>query len=159
LSPDGVLFGAALARLGLRVVHGSSSRAGAAGLAALVRVLRAGTTDAAVAVDGPRGPSGVAKPGALVAARLAGAHVVPMGAAVARKLVLGSWDRLELAWPFARVAVVLGPPVELPPTEPHGGPALAALEASIALANEAAEALLRPRTYIGSARDHRDSLV
>lgn len=41
-----------------------------------------------------------------------GGILVPMGSAVARGLVFGrAWDRFVLAWPFARVAVVLGAPV------------------------------------------------
>ena len=65
----------------LQVVRGSSSRGGARGLAALVRRLKTGRFDAAFAVDGPRGPYGVPKPGAALAARAAGAVVVPMGSA------------------------------------------------------------------------------
>jgi lysophospholipid acyltransferase (LPLAT)-like uncharacterized protein len=114
LSADGDVFASALARVGLVVVRGSSSRGGAQGLAALVRFLRRAPRahDAAVAVDGPRGPRGVAKDGAIRAARLArGALVVPMGSAAASATVLRSWDRFALAWPFSRAVVVLGAPV------------------------------------------------
>ncbi|MBX3214017.1 MAG: DUF374 domain-containing protein [Labilithrix sp.] len=143
LSKDGQIQSRALAVLGFCVVRGSSSRGGARGLAALVRALKAGGRDAAFAVDGPRGPYGVPKPGVLVAARAAGAVVVPMGsAALGAKTFARAWDRFALAWPFARVSVVLGEPLELAADRDGVG----ALATSIAAANEAAEAMLaRPR--------------
>jgi lysophospholipid acyltransferase (LPLAT)-like uncharacterized protein len=145
LSDDGVLFGAALARLGLRIVRGSTSRGGARALFVLSRLLRDGEHDVAVAVDGPRGPRGVAKPGALALARLAkNARVVPMGSAVASGRALRSWDRFELAWPFSRVAVVLGAPLDtLRDGDGRPGEAeLFALSARIDGANAAAAALV-----------------
>src|SRR5262245_17354259 len=53
LSADGQMQARALSILGLSVVRGSSSRGGARGLTALVRLLRRGDHDAAFAVDGP----------------------------------------------------------------------------------------------------------
>ncbi|HEX3770615.1 MAG TPA: DUF374 domain-containing protein, partial [Polyangiaceae bacterium] len=64
LSRDGAMQARALAVQGFRVVRGSSSRGGARGLAALVRAMKQEGADAAFAVDGPRGPRGVAKGGA-----------------------------------------------------------------------------------------------
>ncbi len=113
LSSDGAMQARALGVLGFSVVRGSSSRGGARGLAALVRRLRRGTCDAAFAVDGPRGPHEVAKEGALVAARAAGALLVPMGAAIVHgHHFRRAWDRFQLAAPFSRVAVVLGAPLD-----------------------------------------------
>jgi lysophospholipid acyltransferase (LPLAT)-like uncharacterized protein len=112
-SRDGTLQARALALQGLLVVRGSSSRGGARGLAALVAAMRRERADSAFAVDGPRGPRGVAKAGAIVAARATGAVVVPMGGAVRRGVVLRrSWDQLAIAWPFTRVDVTLGRPIE-----------------------------------------------
>lgn len=113
LSRDGAMQSRALALQGLRVVRGSSSRGGARGLVALVRTMKRDGADAAFAVDGPRGPRGIVKSGAVVAARLAGAVIVPMGGAVRRGIVLRrAWDRFAIAWPFTRVDVVLGRPVD-----------------------------------------------
>ncbi len=112
-SADGQLQARALGLLGFLVVRGSSSRGGARGLAAIVRGLKRQSTDAAFAVDGPRGPYGVAKAGALVAARGSGGVLVPMGSAIrSGKTFTRAWDRFALAWPFSRVAVVLGPPLD-----------------------------------------------
>jgi len=82
-------------------------------LAAVVRVIKRDGADAAFAVDGPRGPRGVVKGGAIVAARAAGAVVVPMAGAVRRGVVLGrTWDQFAIAWPFTCVDVALGGPVD-----------------------------------------------
>jgi lysophospholipid acyltransferase (LPLAT)-like uncharacterized protein len=136
-SGDGAVQAKALAIQGFRVVRGSSSRGGARGLAALVRTMKRERADAAFAVDGPRGPYGVAKGGAVSAARAAGALLVPMGGAIERGVVLRrAWDRFAIAWPFSRVTVRLGAPID-PRVEPDP---LASLERAITLANVEAAA-------------------
>jgi lysophospholipid acyltransferase (LPLAT)-like uncharacterized protein len=132
LSRDGALQARALRILGFEVVRGSSSRGGARGLAALVRLARTRNHDVAFAVDGPRGPLGSVKPGAAFVAARAGAKLVPMGSAVRwGKVFHRAWDRFALPAPFSTVAVVLGPP-----TPPE------ALGAAIDAANGRAAALL-----------------
>lgn len=112
LSNDGQIQARALGVLGLAVERGSTSRGGARGLVAVVRRLRGGL-DAAFAVDGPRGPLHRPAPGAIAAARSAGARLVPMGSAARPARVLEStWDRFALPAPFARAVVVLGAPVD-----------------------------------------------
>ncbi|HEX3771734.1 MAG TPA: hypothetical protein VHV30_12740, partial [Polyangiaceae bacterium] len=50
---------------------------------------------------------------AIVAARAAGAVLVPIAGAVRRGLVLErAWDRFAIAWPFTRVDVTLGAPID-----------------------------------------------
>ena len=156
LSRDGSMQARALALQGLLVVRGSSSRGGARGLAALVRVMRSAPCDAAFAVDGPKGPYGVVKPGALAASRATDALVVPMGSAMAHGLVLrGAWDRFAIAWPFTRVVVTLGAPMD--PNAPNalaGEGAREALERAITRENvRAAELLPRKACASGTARE------
>lgn len=132
-SADGDLQTRVLGGLGMSVIRGSSSRGGARGLAALVRRMKSGA-NAAFAVDGPRGPYGVPKPGAALAARAAGAALLPMGSAMAAgKVLVRAWDRFALPWPFTRVAIVVGAPV-----------AEADIAAGIAAANARAAAMLAP---------------
>lgn len=135
LSRDGGWLAAILEALGFEVVRGSSSRGGARALAALVTRGKRGH-DLAFAVDGPKGPAGVAKPGAaFVAARIGGA-LVPMGSAVTwGRRFRRSWDGFTLAYPLSRVAIVLGPPLDpgAPPEE---------IEAAVRAADEAARNLL-----------------
>ena len=135
-SRDGRMQARALRMQGFEVVRGSSSRGGARGLAALVRAMRRRGADAAFAVDGPRGPHGIVKGGAVLAARAAGAVLVPVAGAVRRGVVLRrAWDRFAIAWPFTRVDVTLGDPVD-PATapDPRGDieRALAAMNAELA---------------------------
>jgi lysophospholipid acyltransferase (LPLAT)-like uncharacterized protein len=112
-SGDGALQARALAIQGLCVVRGSSSKGGARGLASLVRTMKRDGADAAFAVDGPRGPLGIVKSGAVVAARATGGVVVPVASRVLRGVVLQkAWDKFAIAWPFTRVDVVLGRPID-----------------------------------------------
>jgi lysophospholipid acyltransferase (LPLAT)-like uncharacterized protein len=113
LSDDGRMQARALGVLGLTVVRGSSSRGGARGLASLVREMRRAHADAAFAVDGPRGPRGRVKGGAIAAARATGAVLVPVTGVVHSGFVLRrAWDRFAVAWPLSRVDVVLGAPID-----------------------------------------------
>lgn len=138
-SADGAMQARALGVLGFRVVRGSSSRGGARGLAAIVRAMRRGGVDAAFAVDGPRGPYGDVKPGAALAAARSGGVLVPIGSAVeGGKTFARAWDRFVLAWPFARVTVVLGAPIE-------AGAAREVLQKAIAAANATAATMLGAR--------------
>jgi hypothetical protein len=110
LSADGEVLRWAFKLLGVGAARGSSSRGGREALRLLVEMMGNGW-DSAFAVDGPRGPRRVAKPGALVAAARSGGIVVPWAAACRRSFRLGaSWDHFEIPWPFSRVAVVMGPP-------------------------------------------------
>ena len=113
LSRDGALQARILRSLGFAVVRGSSSRGGAEGLRALVSKMNEGC-DAAFAVDGPRGPAGVVKPGALAAAKQAGARVVPVTFTASSEWIFEkAWDRYALPRPFSRVKIHRAP--SLPP--------------------------------------------
>jgi lysophospholipid acyltransferase (LPLAT)-like uncharacterized protein len=149
LSRDGSLQARALALQGLSVVRGSSSRGGARGLVGIVRALRNGA-DAAFAVDGPKGPLCVVKGGVVAAAQAAGARLIPVGAAIAKGLVLTrAWDRYAIAFPFSRVEVVLGAPIDanLPTAREE-------LQAAILRAN--AEAKRRLSSALRQRRHHGD---
>jgi lysophospholipid acyltransferase (LPLAT)-like uncharacterized protein len=112
-SQDGAMQARVLALQGLHVVRGSSSRGGAQGLARLVTAMKRKGADGAFAVDGPRGPRGIVKGGAIVAARATGAVLVPMTGSVRHGAVLSrAWDRFSIAWPFTRVDVALGHPID-----------------------------------------------
>ena len=65
-------------------------------------------------VDGPRGPAGEIKPGLIFLAQRSAAAIVPVYAGAARRWETPSWDRMQIPWPFSRVLVRYGPPVEVP---------------------------------------------
>jgi hypothetical protein len=164
LSKDGELQARVMARNGMVVVRGSSSRGGARGLAAMVRALRAarsapapergtgagtgdGELDAAFAVDGPRGPYGAVQPGALACARHTRGMLVPIGSACApAKRFERAWDRFALPWPFARAVVVVGPelPADTDASVLAGAIGDANAEAARRLAGASAEPGARP---------------
>lgn len=110
LSRDGTLQKEVLDHFGYGSVRGSVSRRGRAALKELLRIVSEGEMPAGLAVDGPRGPRHIAKRGIVVLAARAGAYLVPMTAAVRRSWRLGSWDRLEIPWPFTSGWIVYGEP-------------------------------------------------
>lgn len=136
-SKDGRIQASALGLLGFHVVRGSSSRGGATAAKLMVKALESGELDAVFAVDGPRGPRERAKPGAGRIAASCRALLCPVGSAASARKVLGrAWDHFELPLPFARVAIVVGEPVES-----------AALDRAIDVAVSRAEDLLDSRKF------------
>src|SRR5262245_60813397 len=78
LSRDGDWIDAVLSRLGFaESPRGSSSRGATGLLREMIRGARAGVP-MGLLPDGPRGPAGVAKPGAVALARATGADLVPI---------------------------------------------------------------------------------
>lgn len=142
LSADGRLQARILARLGVEHVSGSSSRGGARALRGLWRAVGSGAL-ALVAVDGPRGPRGVVKPGVIHLARRTGLPIWPVGVAVRRgRRLRRAWDRYLLPLPFTRTVVTIGDPWR-PPEGPIDGAceALAGqIEAASRVAQEAVDA-------------------
>ncbi len=115
---DGELITRALERFGFAATRGSTRRGAIAGTLGLLRVLREGG-DVALIPDGPRGPAGVARAGAVELAAAAGAPLFPLAFSASRCLRLPSWDRMMIPIPGARVACVVGDPME-PDPRTHG---------------------------------------
>lgn len=111
--PDGRLIAKTVAHFGIDAVAGSSRRGGAEALRALVRLARDGAS-IGITPDGPRGPRMRIREGALALARLSGVPIVPAAVSVRRRIVLGTWDRLIIALPFSRGAMVWGNPIAVP---------------------------------------------
>jgi lysophospholipid acyltransferase (LPLAT)-like uncharacterized protein len=107
---DGEIVSRVLAGFGIQSTRGSSTRGAVPGVLGLVRASRRGL-DIALIPDGPRGPAGVAKPGAAALALATGAPLFPMAVSCSRGWRLGTWDRLMLPRPFARMVLVVGEPL------------------------------------------------
>lgn len=122
---DGQYVANILDENGFGLVRGSTSRGGLRALREMVRRLRSGL-DGAVTPDGPRGPARRMGGGTAQMARMARVPVVPMGTAGWPRIRFRSWDRFQLALPFARIAVVEGRPVV-----PEGGEPVDALTARV----------------------------
>jgi lysophospholipid acyltransferase (LPLAT)-like uncharacterized protein len=106
---DGERIARILAHRGFGTVRGSSTRGGVRGLRALVRAARAGR-DLALTPDGPRGPRGELKPGALAVARMTGLPVIPLAVAASPAWRLRSWDGFMIPKPFGQVRIEYLPP-------------------------------------------------
>ena len=113
---DGRLIADVVAPWRIWSIAGSSdtrgkNKGGANALRQMRRSLRHGCL-VAITPDGPRGPRRKVQQGALALARLAGAPVVPVGAAC-RSISLKTWDRMALPLPFGRGVLACGDPLFL----------------------------------------------
>src|SRR6185295_20320325 len=89
------------------------TRGGSQALRGIVRRVRAGR-DAALTVDGPKGPPRAVQPGIVQLARLTGAWILPITFSSSRPRFLASWDRYLLPKPFSRNVVAYGEPFPIP---------------------------------------------
>jgi len=136
---DAEIAARAMARFGVAAVRGSSTRGWLGGLRGLLEA-RARGEDIAIVPDGPRGPRHQAKDGIVQLARSTGLPVFAFGVAARRARRLSSWDRMQIPWPFARVAIVVSEPLALPRSESGLADARAAIEAALAEVNATAAA-------------------
>jgi lysophospholipid acyltransferase (LPLAT)-like uncharacterized protein len=111
---DGEFIVQAIERMGFRTIRGSTTRGGARALLEIVRALEEGR-DVAITPDGPKGPRLRVQQGCVIAASKARAPIVPVAFECSRARRLASWDRFVVPWPFVKVAVVAGDPIEVPP--------------------------------------------
>jgi lysophospholipid acyltransferase (LPLAT)-like uncharacterized protein len=109
---DGEWIAGIIERFGYGTARGSTSRGGRRALLQLKRDMAAGKP-AAFTLDGPRGPAGVAQPGAVWLAKATGNPVVPFHMEATRHWTVNSWDRTLIPKPFATVSVAIGEPFEV----------------------------------------------
>jgi lysophospholipid acyltransferase (LPLAT)-like uncharacterized protein len=109
-SRDGDFGAAAATRLGYQVVRGSSSRGGTQALLQIARMLKTEGGWIALVADGPRGPRGVCKPGAVWLSKTCGLPVVGVTAGAPHGFTLGGWARVRVPFPFTTVNLMLSCP-------------------------------------------------
>ena len=110
---DGEWIAGIIRRFGYGTARGSTSRGARKALHQLTRDM-AGGKPAAFTLDGPRGPAGVAQPGAVWLAKVTGNPVLPFHIETDRHWTLGSWDRTQVPKPFAHASIVVGAPIDVP---------------------------------------------
>jgi len=113
-SRDGEILSRFLQRLGFGTVRGSSSRGGMSALLSLKDLLGQKKTTA-IAVDGPRGPRLIVKPGIILLAKTTGAAILPASINAPHKITLRSWDRCEIPLPFSHCRCILSNPIKVTP--------------------------------------------
>lgn len=138
---DGRFIGEIVARLGVRLVHGSSrkggeDRGGSEALRTMAGIVAAGEC-VAITPDGPRGPRRSAAPGVARLAAETGAEVLPVAAQTRRRRVLGTWDRMVLGLPYSHGVIVCGPRIAVRDV----AEGLATIEAALTAATDEADRL------------------
>jgi len=112
-SVDGEIGALAVRRAGATVIRGSSSHTGARALRDYYQALMKEQVSPCITPDGPRGPPFAFKPGAILLSQMSQRPIIPMAFAASRAWQV-QWDRFIIPWPFARVAVIIGEPVQIP---------------------------------------------
>jgi lysophospholipid acyltransferase (LPLAT)-like uncharacterized protein len=107
---DGEWIARIIERFGYGTARGSTSRGGRKAMLQLVRDMKRGKA-AGFTLDGPRGPAGVAQPGAVWLARATGNPLLPFHLEASSHWTMGSWDRTQIPKPFSTVALAIGEPL------------------------------------------------
>ena len=110
---DGEWIAGIIERFGYETARGSTSRGARKALLQLTRDIAAGKP-VGFTLDGPRGPAGVAQPGAVWLAKATGNPVLPFHLEASRHWTLNSWDRTQIPRPYATVALAVGTPIDVP---------------------------------------------
>jgi lysophospholipid acyltransferase (LPLAT)-like uncharacterized protein len=106
-SKDGELIAAVANMSGWTTVRGSSSKGGQEALKGMIEHL--GTHRlASHIIDGPRGPFGVVKPGAIRLAHATNSAIVPFYTRADRAWYFRSWDKFSIPKPFSKVVLRFG---------------------------------------------------
>ena len=106
-SADGEIIAGVAEKSGWQTVRGSSSRGGKEALKTMIgRLAKRGL--AAHIVDGPKGPAGHVKAGAIQLAQAANAKIVPFYVSADKAWYFKSWDSFFLPKPFAKVVISFG---------------------------------------------------
>jgi lysophospholipid acyltransferase (LPLAT)-like uncharacterized protein len=100
-------------------LKGDSTMAAARQIAQLVRLVKQGKS-CYITPDGPDGPGYVIKPGVAFIARKTGAALLPVGAYARHGYRLNRWDQYVVPYPFSRISLVIGAPLEVPSGDSDG---------------------------------------
>lgn len=112
-STDGDIASRVAESAGVFPVRGSSSRNGGPALKEMISRFKEGRM-ALHLLDGPRGPAGIVKPGAIAIASGADAAIAPVYVRADRAWHARSWDQYMVPGPFSRVTVTFCPLMNLP---------------------------------------------
>ncbi|MEW5736125.1 MAG: lysophospholipid acyltransferase family protein [Thermodesulfobacteriota bacterium] len=115
-SRDGQMIAGVAERTGWNAVRGSSSRDGKAALAEMTRCLQKNGLAAHI-LDGPRGPAGRVKAGAIRLTLDSDAVIAPFHVEAENAWYFNSWDRFMVPKPFSRVTLRYGDCIRFQHTE------------------------------------------
>lgn len=112
-SKDGQIAAFLLKRFGFNISRGSSSRNGTKAIISCKKQMVSGNFNAAITLDGPKGPRLIAKPGAVFLAKITDRVIIPTVWKTNRSFRFNSWDKFMLPYPFATIEVFYGNPLIL----------------------------------------------
>ncbi|MCB0725424.1 MAG: lysophospholipid acyltransferase family protein [Ignavibacteriae bacterium] len=106
-SKDGEILSRMLKKWKYNVVRGSSSKGGKEALDEIASDKL--NSSVVITPDGPRGPAGIIKNGALILSNKTGFPIIPVSISYSRSKVLSkSWDKFEIPLPFSTCTVKFG---------------------------------------------------
>lgn len=103
-SKDGRLLDIVVNSFGIDVVKGSSASRAVSGSRSLIQAVRDGKLGI-LAIDGPRGPRAIPKPGYLALTAATGARFFLVTASASGSFKFKSWDRMFIPHPFAKIRI------------------------------------------------------
>ncbi len=112
-SKDGEIAARIAHSFGFKLARGSTFKGAAKGLNEVKTLIENGC-DAAITVDGPRGPAEKVANGVVYLAKLTGREIIPFGFNWGSKIRLTSWDRFMIPIPFSKGLFKFGAPVSVP---------------------------------------------
>ncbi|THB75436.1 MAG: DUF374 domain-containing protein [Desulfobacteraceae bacterium] len=115
-SRDGELISNVAHWEGWTTARGSSTRGGKNALAQIIDHLKTRQLAAHI-LDGPQGPIGRVKPGAVKLAQETGALVIPCHYKAENAWYFNSWDQFMVPKPFSKTMLVYGEPLEIEKTD------------------------------------------
>ena len=113
-SRDGQYIADILRQFNIGSLRGSSSKRGANALLGAIHAINE-KKNVTFTPDGPRGPRYVLKPGPIILASKTGAPIMPVALNASRYWECKSWDRLQIPKPGAKLTMVIGEFISVPP--------------------------------------------
>lgn len=113
-SRDGEIITRILKHFQVGSARGSSSKKGNLAAREVIRKVTEEGCDVAMTPDGPRGPRYRVQPGIVQIAQLTGRPILPVTYHFGWRKELGSWDRMQVPYPFSACRIVLKPLIYVP---------------------------------------------
>lgn len=115
--PEAEIISRIGAKLGWRVVRGSSTNGGKEAYEKMLTILKQPGNVFAITPDGPQGPAKKPKAGAIRAAQKTGAVIVPAAGQSTKRWSFHNWDTFYLSKPYGKIVQIYGEPIMLKPSE------------------------------------------
>lgn len=113
-SRDGEYLSALIGYLGLQALRGSSRKQGLHAQLGAIKAIQ-DQYHVVFTPDGPRGPKYTMSKGPIHLAGKTGAQILPLTINASKYWQLKSWDNFQIPKPGAKLTLVIGDPIQVPP--------------------------------------------